>query len=35
MSFGIKYFKKPWLAHGPKIADSGSADCDLFEAEVK
>ena len=35
MSFEIKYVKKSWLAHKPKMATSGSAGCDLFSAEEK
>ena len=35
MSFEIKYVKKSWLAHEPKMATSGSAGCDLFAAEDK
>ena len=35
MSFEIKYVKKSWLAHEPKMATSGLAGCDLFSAEEK
>ena len=35
MSFEIKYVKKSWLAHEPKMATSGSAGCDLFAAKDK
>ena len=35
MLFEIKYVKKSWLAHEPKMATSGSAGCDLFAAEDK
>ena len=35
MLFEIKYVKKSWLAHEPKMATSVSADCDLFAAEDK
>ena len=35
MLLEIKYVKKSWLAHEPKMATSGSADCDLFAAEDK
>ena len=35
MSFEIKYIKKSWQAHEPKMATSGSAVCDFFAAEEK
>ena len=33
MLLKIKYVKKSWLAHEPKMATSGSAGCDLCAAE--
>ena len=35
MLFEIKYVKKPWLAHEPKMATSGPAGCELYAAEDK
>ena len=33
--FEIKYVKKSWLAHEPKMTAPCSAGCDLFSAEEK
>ena len=33
MLLKIRYVKKSWLAHEPKMVTSGSAGCDLFAAE--
>ena len=35
MLFEVKYVKKLWLAHKPKMVTSGSAGSDLFAAEDK